>query len=349
MNWKLKTKMPVTGQLPEEVESSINESNVEGSELEEVVNSLSPEDRAELEKSHSTGSGDLDPRFKVEDSPRLSAGYDPSNGYYTYQFPNGSGFSMTVPLGALTDHGVNVRTDGEAFIPVYSHDNNRYAAKDHEEEEKITGFSAEETGGYDFTVESDTRRGSLWESYVSRISFRVESPDRPTDISYVAAPYGFEIGEIYLNGEKQSPDNRERTVLKEDGDYTFIFYPMDVPGAGEYRVSFKRDTTAPRVIFSEDINKGEIQDTLYFKAAEKDAVISIYRNGLKMSTVPDGISAGGDYHLEVYDTLGNSRGYDFSVKQKRSTPFSFYGLYLGGVLLIFLFVILLAKRNLRVL
>ena len=335
-NWK-KTA-PVTGQLPEEDDLSLEELEAlakEGYDVKVSSNELNSE---------------LDTLFRMEDSPELQAVYDASTGYYSYAFPNGRSFSMTAPFGSISNSPVTVETGNDVRILRFCHDNQTAVVKEAEEENKdILGFTADIEGGYAFSVSSETRDNAYYESYTGRYSFTLQGEGTKTNLSLINAPYGFEIGEVYLNGGRLEGDFGDRILLTKDGDYTFVFYPVKVAGAGNYTVSLKRDTTAPSMYFSEDIFAGEIKDTVFFKPQEEDAEVVLYRNGLRMSTVPDGISAGGDYYLEVSDPQGNTRGYNFSVSKKKSSSLSFYGLYLAGILIIFGIVYLFSRRNLKVL
>jgi len=291
-----------------------------------------------------------DLQFRSVDSPALTARYDAADMSYVYTFPNGRSFSMNVPLGGITNYAAVVATDEDTDIIRYTEDGVLAAAADEVENEGWIGsFSANETGSYAFTVESDTRDNVVWETYTSRGSFRIIRKDVPVNLSFIKAPYGFEIDGVYLDGAPVPVKDRQMTVLEKDGAYTVDFYPARVQGAGMYSVSFIRDTTPPYMTFSEDIHKGVIEGTLYFQPSEAGAGVDIYRNGLKMSAVPAGISAGGSYFMEVSDAVGNTREYSFEVSHKRSTPYLFYGALLLFVLFIFVIAYLRARRDMGVL
>lgn len=286
----------------------------------------------------------------MQDSPELKASYDAATGFYNYILPNDGGFSMNAPLGSISNYQVTVKTLNGAVISRYCEDNSNVEVPEAEENGKsIVQFTADKEAGYCFAVKSDTMGKPRWESCRSRLSFIVKKADSPTNMSLLKAPYGFEIGEITLNGKSMDISDKKMMILTEDGDYDVSFYPVKVEGAGNYTVSFKRDTTAPYMIFSEDISGGEIKGTIFFHPSEADAEVKLYRNGKEVQRVPDGISAGGNYHIEVSDSLRNRMDYYFSVKSKASTPILLYAAGIIALAAVGAIIYLKAKRKLRVL
>lgn len=290
------------------------------------------------------------PSFKTDDNPRLSMEYDSSTGTYHYYFPNGSGFSSNCPLGSISNSSVEIHTENDAFIERCSRENILYEMPETaEKDEKLLEFNSDSTGGYDFLIESITNDGVNWEIYSSCMTVSLINRENAVRMSLLRPPCGYEIGEVLLNGENMAAGRKDLIYLERDGDYTVTFSPVEMKGADDYLVSFKRDTTAPGLIFSKDITAGEIEGTVSFRPTEENERISVYLNGSLISETPDAVAAGGDYRIEASDIYGNSRDYYFKLKgQSAFSPALYIGIA-AALILSAVIVFLCSKRSLRVL
>ena len=276
--------------------------------------------------------------------------YDAREGIYHYAFPNGAGFCTTEPVGSIVNKAVTVSAENGAFIGGYSMDN--IAAETPKEKGssgRITEFTADRAGGYGFYAEITTNNGTQWDIYSTRMSFQVVGEDMPVQLSLLRAPCGYEIGSVLLDGISIPLKTKEFFLPEKDGGYSVTFMPSEMAGAGEYTVYFERDTTAPRLVFSQDISDHEAEGTLYFHPEEPDTVTEVYLNGGLIRDTVEGVAAGGNYRIVATDTYGNSRDYYFSLHSKGSaSPALYIGTFLV-LLLISALVILISRKNMRVL
>ena len=134
-----------------------------------------------------------------------------------------------------------------------------------------------------------------------------------------------------------------------DGTYEVLFTGIE-DGSLSYSMSFQRDTAPPHLYFTPEFTQGEvIEEPLYFSGNEDIAELRILRDGAEVTATEGCINVNGRYHLEVADRAGNTRSYDFTIKNGIPVPVGrmviipVILIIAGGIVLVY------ARRNMQVL
>ncbi|MCR4745052.1 MAG: hypothetical protein K5894_07450 [Lachnospiraceae bacterium] len=326
-------------------------------ELKNKLDNLTPEEKEQLTDALSSnfaeyGKGNTyKSDYKVVESQKLQIEYNSSDGFFYYLYPNGDGFRMNVPMGSIVNGKVEISMVGNAFISRYTQDGinvevegvNTYTSG-------IKQLNAATAANYNFYLESGRQTGDgplVKARYKNRLSFLLADNTLPLHLSVLRAPYGYRIGRVTLNGNDLELTAYDNLELKDDGLYSATFVGAGSVQLPDYTVQFDRDTSAPYMIFSEDISQ-EIEDTVYFYPSESDAQVTVFINGHEISDKVDGASAGGNYTVVVSDRYDNTNKYDFTIKEKRTTSWPLYLFLILIALLTGIIIAGVSRRKLRV-
>lgn len=309
-----------------------------------------------------SGSGS---RMSIEllENPELTVVYDPDSGSFSYTMPNGGVFRSTVPLGGMCCGRAEVETGDMTYIDRLSHDGELYdgetgkkatVSADDPEKPVMTSFGTELPGNYSFRIDSQVRTGMKISTCRVSASFRLIEEGERLRTDVLTAPWGYRIKELRLDGKEVNITRPGFMELIRDGDYAAVFEPD--PGkadAGrllpEYSISFFRDSTPPCVSFSKDIRQGPVEGPLEFYRSEDDTVLRLFWNGQALESVPDPVTATGDYRLEAVDPCGNTFSYEFRIQNKRGMPGRYYILIALVLTVFFVIVVLRAQYSMRIL
>ncbi len=323
--------------------------------------------------------------IRMVENLEVSFRYLPEEGLFCYTFPDGSGFSMSSPLGSLGNVPVTLRAEGDARIWAMTRDGEnclpgRETAKESipepakesnpeaveegvpitEEEsvpaaaeetipvpEDITEASVRETGSYNFHIDESFFLPGKTTWYDFYGAFRIIDPSDPIWIHVIYPPYGYRVSKMKIDGRRFSVGDGQFLSLEQDGKYEIDFEPLS-PGAPAWKTEFIRDTLPPGLIFSEKIDGGVLRTPLRFRPTEEGAGVRVYLNG-KETAVPEGLlAASGEYRLEVSDALQNTRTYRVRIKLDRViSPVWYIGL-LAALLIMGSAVVLFSYKGMRI-
>ncbi|MCR5626189.1 MAG: hypothetical protein K6F99_02615 [Lachnospiraceae bacterium] len=331
-----------------------NDPNVQA--LEKGYNELTEEQKEQIqgliEKGLNKGSSDQSfSKLKYEkiENPELTVSYNADTKEFRYSYPDGSSFLMNIPFGSFSNDSVYIKTiqGGSTHSSIKDYLLEGKSFIEQNGDDGISGIETVAFGSYGVSLEAGSYEELHGKHYTSHISFRVVDKDKPLQINMLRPPYGYRIKSLELNGNPVDTKD-DYMILKSDGDYSAVFTSASIKNAPELTVSFKRDTTAPYMIFSENIEK-EVNNTLYFTPSEEDAFFSLTLNGEEMDTTDlEGVAANGSYSLTVSDTYGNSTDYEFFINKSDITPI----FLLLGIVIVLLamsaFIIIMAKRTLKI-
>lgn len=243
--------------------------------------------------------------FSVIEEPKLQITRESGNGPYRYQLPNGSVFSMTVPIGAVTVDPVAITiSDNDAIFEVL-----RDGGVQLIPQELI--FS--EAGTYRLLLVSSQPDISASDTNTYRvfISFNIQ-PAKMNDMDFINAPVDFSFYSLTRDGVEL--DTAGDTVyMEEDGRYRAVFFDKS-DSSITYETEFMIDRQAPYLKFSKTIYENILKPSVSYQPSENGCIITARRNGEKMARTDNLITEGGIYSLSVQDEAGNVRTYNFSVE-----------------------------------
>jgi len=297
------------------------------------------------------------PREKVilEADPVLSAEY--TDGRFRYTMPNGAYFTMSCPLGGITDEAVEVMTGKDAWIVSFLEDGEScFPQQDYHSvsealasvpDHVIRSASLEKKGSYLFHIRSTVTDKNGRETYDVYGGFRIVAANVPIGSSYIEAPYDYVVTEIRLNGKKLNTAGGERAELVRDGQYEMHFKPVrgSLP---EWTSVFSRDTTAPALIFTPKLSGNPEEKPVSFKPTESDAKIRVLLNNTEVTLHNMTAAANGRYIVTVSDSAGNSNEYSFSVKVKEKTSALPYFVIVLIIVVLSLSIVAFEHRRMRI-
>ena len=318
----------------EEDISGADGDDIAGSDIEDYE--VTKEDIAEAERSVSEAAAASDSKetgYRSIRNPKLEVSYDPGTGYFTYRMPNGGYFMMNVPLGAICDEAVDLKTGEETWIDDLREDGipiltegKKYESMEEMlsdiTEEQVIEATADSTGSYDFCIKSGTVEKTGITLCVSYGGFRITRNDIPLWINRVQAPYGYEIGQTG-NSSGRLRVSGNSVELMSDGRYEISFKPV-IQGLPEWTSRFVRDTTAPVLTFTPALTGQTMDRPVSFIPSEEGAVIRVYLNNKEVTLKNMTAYADGDYRVEISDAMGNGNVYFFSIDTEESPPYTVY-------------------------
>lgn len=277
--------------------------------------------------------------IKLVENPKMKVTYDEKNGY-AYTLPNGKIFYTTVPIGGISNTQVLIKLDSGVNIYSIRKDGKLIPIKE--------PHSFYDSGFYEIVLRSNELGFDGDESYKITLTFQILSDVKPHFINYLKAPMGFLMDEIVVDGVVKTPDNSQYTELKKDGNYEILFKGVEQPDI-IYQCKFCRDTTPPRVVFSEKIRSEIISHPIKYSSPEADINLVLYKNFKSVHATNNLISQNGNYVLVASDEAENESTYVFTIhKELEIRPVVILA---AVVIIIFVVVVLLfyfrRKPNVR--
>ena len=261
------------------------------------------------------------------------------NGKFRYTLKNGEWIEANVPQGAYTREAVEINcSSGLTNI------SGLYNGEIITGEEKIY----RQEGDYILTFWDLGAAQEQSEAYRIDYCFRIVR-EPSLNLSMITAPMGMSIAYAKRNGDAYPAASADKLFVNRDGSYEIMF--IDNSGYGlSYSMSFSRDTAPPLLRFTPEFSKGEvIRETLYFSGNEDIAVLQIKRDGAEVAAREGCIKVNGRYTMEIADRAGNSREYEFIIKN--GIPFPTQRVVIISVILIIAggIVLIYARKNMQVL
>lgn len=273
-------------------------------------------------------------------NPVLKMETEPS-GRLRYTLPNGNYFISSVPCGMITAGPVDLELP-EGTIGLVEKDDVKEAFPD--------SWHFTEKGVYYVRLLILQPPGDSAVDYnIYEVNFYFTIiGETDNTLGAVPAPEGFVITGVRLDGKPQKAEHERCYFLKDDGYYEIRFEAIgDVKASA--RISFTRDTRAPFLSFSREMEPGGIPGEVEFYPSEPGCQVMMHYNGNRGYAVSNRLSAAGSYELSVEDKAGNSRIYHIRLRQT-------YKLLdwriIAGVVVIAVFAavrLLILRRDMRVL
>lgn len=229
------------------------------------------------------------------------------DGRVRYMLPNGDSYTATVPNGMITSSPVTISPSTQVASVV---------TKDGESSHIFNKWNYTEPGNYQIqmlfiSLESDNYEDI--QAYEVTHYFTIVGR-KSNRIGAVPAPEGFEIISVKKDGLPQPVENSRCVFLEGDGVFEIRYY--DTKTRSIYTAtSFERDTAAPFLDFSEDIEHGPVKGPVEFYKSDLRDQIYLYYNGNSSLIDRSSLSAEGKYTLKVVDEVGNSRLYNLEIKR----------------------------------
>ncbi|MCI9146898.1 MAG: hypothetical protein HFG73_01350 [Hungatella sp.] len=297
--------------------------------LEEYFKDLDVE---ELGKETVTSEKITNPVLKVETE---------RSGRLRYTLPNGNYFVSSVPCGMITSDPVELELpDGTVGL----------VQKDDVKQTFPETWRFTEKGVYYVRILVLQPPGNLTVDYnIYEVNFYFTIIDRTNStLGAVPAPEGFVITGVRLDGKPQEVEQERCYFLKDDGYYEIEFESRgDLQSSA--RIGFLRDTKAPFLSFSKDMEPGGIPSEVEFYPSEPGCQVYMHYNGNGGYAVSNRLTAAGAYSLSVEDKAGNSRTYYVKLRQTYKL-LDWRILLAAAVAVVFMAIKLLAaRRDMRVL
>ncbi len=278
------------------------------SESEESLFNEHTYDWSDEVPSADTDAQDFEDELQKASTKDAVLSYNEEDRLYRYSFPNQCWFETNVPNGGVSTDPVRLHFDKNSIHVSVQKDNEAYDPDGY--------YRFTEPGSYEFDMmllpmEEESDSMVIYEYHYS---FQILEGSVSRQ-AFLTAPDGYEIGEIRLNGKPVSFASPVCTYLTEDGRYQVRFSAEGLP---DYRLSFRKDTAAPVLRFNQTITKSSVSLPMTFEKAESSSEVAVYRDGVRLELSDNSIPQGGWYQVRVSDAAGNSRCYQFYVKQELS-------------------------------
>lgn len=279
---------------------------VYGAEEEDFL----PEDDWQLEEAASEMLEGIKNAETIKNPP-LERTYQEDEAVFTYTLPNHSSFRASVPGGMMTEGPVTFLPMKNAYIVATR--NGMMA------EEAEDGIYAK-PGEYKFKmmVFPEGYQGRDMNYYQVQFEFQI-LPEAVSDITLYSPPEGFYIAGITYNGKEKEPENPEWEFLHRDGAYTVRMLDHET-GKIACEASFVRDTTAPFLTFTPEIEAEKMREPVMFRVSEPEARLQAFYNGTEGILASNVISAEGRYSFYISDSAGNTRCYKLNMEGQAKKP-----------------------------
>lgn len=230
-----------------------------------------------------------------------------STGNFKYTLPNGNYFISSVPCGMISAGPVDLELPGGTVGLVQ---------KDDVKEAFPDSWHFTERGVYYVRLLILQPPGDPAVDYsIYEVNFYftiIGGTDN--SLGAVPAPEGFAITGVRLDGKPQRVEQERCYFLRGDG-----YYEVEFEARGDAhalaRTAFMRDTTAPFLSFSREMEPGGIPGEVEFYPSETGCRVLMHYNGNRGYAVSNRLTAAGNYELTVEDKAGNSRIYHVKLRQ----------------------------------
>ncbi len=285
----------------------------------------------------------------VVENPELKLTYDGGEGYFLYTLPDGKRFASSIPAGGMgfgqavlrPGEGLNVYRVLQNGEPVDFSEGLSFARpgsylvtmRDNE-----LGLDGDVSYRLDVCFRLCAERVMDISHINAPMGFRLASVKKDgkelkgfeknyihltEDGSYelIFVPDEAEAGEGKKGGDKAGGDKAGGD--KAGGDKAGGGKAgRDKAGGGKaggadivWKTCFVRDSTAPFLIFSQPADGQVLREELSFMPSEGGCRVRVERNLEEAETPGSRIVQDGRYHMEITDRAGNTRTYDFDMKQ----------------------------------
>lgn len=242
---------------------------------------------------------------KIENPPLVMS--LEGSGRIRYTLPNGGFYTASVPNGMITDQPVDIVIPGNGVGVVQ---------RDDEIPELPESWHFTKDGVYHVTMLFYQLPYEGTEDYnVYEVDhWFVIAGTANGRLGAIPAPEGFRITEARRDGGRLEVENPACLFMDADGTYE-VFYE-DMEGLGIRRETvFRRDTTAPFLMFSQETGGEALTPPVEFAPSEPGSKIYISYNGNRSYAAGTTLTAPGSYGLEIMDEAGNSRLYHLRIRQ----------------------------------
>ncbi len=224
-----------------------------------------------------------------------------------YHLPNGEWFVSSVPNGMITGEPVEFYPPDNGLSVVRIGDGEPAM----QEQGRFTKPGSYQIQMLCFSPLSDSQADS--KAYEVSFFFTILEEEE-SHLGVVQAPEGFIISDVRRNGKKQQEDGGRWVFLEGDGIFE-IDYADEKTGAKKFETRLVRDTVAPFLNFSQNMEDGRAEAPLSFQPSEPDCVVMVRYNGISGYASVNTLTVPGIYELSVADKAGNSRSYLVRLEQ----------------------------------
>ncbi|MBE5972307.1 MAG: hypothetical protein E7246_07315 [Lachnoclostridium sp.] len=232
------------------------------------------------------------------------------SGLIQFILPDGNFYESSVPNGMVTERPVEMILPDGAIATVM----------DGTETKIQTGqFTISEPGEYQ--IRMVFMQGS-WDENNAYAVFEVNHDvlivnHRTNNLDMIQVPEGFKVTIFQKDGKGLEISDSQCVLLEHDGDYE-IHYEDIKTGLIRLQSNLSRDTKAPFLTFSTEIDQGTIKGPLEYVPSEDGCEIIVTYNGSQGPAVGNTLTVPGYYRLEIQDEAGNSQAYEFQLRQSRN-------------------------------
>ncbi len=236
--------------------------------------------------------------------PELTLSYDETTGMFRYTLPDGVYFDTNIPIGGWYRGQARLQTsEGLNIYQTYL---------DGESLGYLSDLSFNRVGSYEIVLR-DNELGSRGDiSYRLSLAFHLYV-DETMNLTHINTPMGLRLSRVLWNGEEVPPESPDYFRAVRDGSYRLEY--TDGRGVSCWSMEFKRDTTPPFIRFTPPLTEETLQEYVSFSPSEVTATVRIERNQEEVAASLNQIRVNGRYHMEITDTAGNMRDYDFSIRK----------------------------------
>ncbi len=271
-------------------------------EANQYSETLSEEEQQELEALLNLDNLTLN----FDDTKEADITYDEETSMYVYTLPNEFKFYISVPGGAMSTDPVRMRMDDKTSTVS--------VIKDGEEYEVANGvYYFTEPGLYqlDMICKPGSYTGDNITVYTYQLVFQILN-DGYSRQNFLLPPEGYEIKYVSCSGKPIEITNPYCIYIPDDGNYQIRYFAENLP---DYNLTFKKDTKAPTLEFSQPIKQKALKLPVTFEKTDEEDTITVYRENNFVELEAQTLKQGGHYRISVTDKAGNNRDYIFFVKE----------------------------------
>ncbi len=215
--------------------------------------------------------------------------------YITYI--SGESVLSSYPAGALTTDSIDIEIPSSLTFTIYK-DGTAVTTEDN-------AFTLSSKGTYLIKVGKTT--GTTTDMIFTIIGTYTNS------VTEYSIPDGFNIEELYIDGEAVTPQYANYVTFTEDAKYDLVY--ADVTIDRRYTLTFTKDTVAP-VLDIPGVVNGVASGAVTIETLEANTSFSYTLNGetVSASSLPIELTEAGDYYIVSTDLAGNSTTMDLHIQ-----------------------------------
>lgn len=233
-----------------------------------------------------------------------------SSGRIRYHLPNHQTYEATVPSGMVTSGSVEIHPPAEVLTFLVREDGSTSMLSD---------LVFDKPGSYQIRMFFTGFKDANAQEYeIYEINHYFTITEKSTNqIGAVTAPKGFYISFLKCNGIPQEILSPKCHFLSKDGRYEVRYTDIET-GRIHRDTVFERDTKAPFLTFSQEMENGKMMAPVEYYPSERGSRVTVSYNGNIAESVTNVLNTAGAYGLTVYDSAGNYRTYEIKVQQKQT-------------------------------